>query len=59
MKFSEAYSRHGPDTLAISKALEIPEHEAESLIYDHMNKIRDRRRSIKLSLDAKAAGGRG
>lgn len=36
MMFSLAYRIHGPDTLAISKALGIEEHEADTLINAHM-----------------------
>jgi len=38
MTFSEAYQRHGPDTIAISEALDIPEHEADRLINERMDR---------------------
>lgn len=37
MTFFEAYARFGPDTIAISEALGIPEHEADRLINERMN----------------------
>jgi hypothetical protein len=40
MTFFEAFALHGTDTMAISDALNIPEHEADRLI----NKEMDRRR---------------
>ncbi|SMF65701.1 hypothetical protein SAMN02982989_3395 [Xaviernesmea oryzae] len=43
MTFSEAYHLHGPDTIAISEALGIAEHEADRLINERMDrKYRDR-----------------
>jgi hypothetical protein len=43
MTFSEAYSLFGPDTIAISEALGIAEHEADRLINERMDrKYRDR-----------------
>ncbi|WJR66978.1 hypothetical protein QTA58_22770 [Neorhizobium sp. CSC1952] len=38
MTFSEAYQRHGPDTIAISEALGIPEHESDRLINERMDR---------------------
>ncbi|OJY66423.1 hypothetical protein [Rhizobium sp. 60-20] len=38
MTFSEAYAVHGPDTIAISRALDIPEHEADRRISEELNK---------------------
>lgn len=42
MTFSQAYRLNGPDTFAISRALGIEEHEADTLINDHMNKLYER-----------------
>ena len=39
MTFFEAYARFGPDTIAISEALGIPEHEADRLINERMNEL--------------------
>ena len=43
MTFSEAYQLHGPDTIAISGALGIPEHEADRLINERMEQKARRR----------------
>jgi len=37
--FSEAYALHGPDVPAISIALGIPEHKADRLINDRLNRL--------------------
>ncbi|QPI24429.1 hypothetical protein I0J99_10720 [Sinorhizobium meliloti] len=37
MTFLEAYSRFGPDTVAIANALDIKEHEADRLINARLN----------------------
>jgi hypothetical protein len=44
--FSESYAIYGPDTIAISKALNIPEHEADRLINERMER-RYRRRAYE------------
>lgn len=44
MTFLEAYSIHGPDSVAISKALNIPEHEADHLINAEMDRAYEERR---------------
>lgn len=41
MTFPEAYALHGPDTIAISEALGIPEHEADRLINAEMERARE------------------
>ncbi|MBX5190148.1 hypothetical protein HJB86_14655 [Rhizobium sp. NZLR3b] len=38
MTFLEAYAIHGPDTIAISEALNISEHEADRLINEAMER---------------------
>ncbi|MFK0273674.1 hypothetical protein ACIQUG_08360 [Ensifer sp. NPDC090286] len=38
MTFLDAYARFGPDSIAISDALDIKEHEADTLINDHLNR---------------------
>ncbi|KKX29204.1 hypothetical protein [Rhizobium sp. LC145] len=43
MTFSEAYALHGPDTIAISEALGIPEHEADRLVNERMEQKARRR----------------
>lgn len=43
MSLSEAFNLYGPDTIAISEALGIPEHEAERLINDRMDERHARR----------------
>lgn len=43
MTFSEAYAIHGPDTIAISEALGIPEHEADRLINERIEQKARRR----------------
>jgi hypothetical protein len=53
MTFSDAFSTHGCDTIAISIALDIPEHEADRLINEKLNKryenrINDQRRRAAL-----------
>ncbi|WP_037112474.1 hypothetical protein [Pseudorhizobium marinum] len=40
MTFSEAYDLYGPDTIAISEALDIPEHEADRFISAEMDRRR-------------------
>ncbi|MEQ1407752.1 hypothetical protein ABK249_22795 [Neorhizobium sp. Rsf11] len=52
MTFSEAYALHGPDTIAISEALGIREHEADRLINERMDrkyadKVENLRRSAE------------
>lgn len=37
MTFLDAYARFGPDSIAISEALDIKEHEADMLINEKMN----------------------
>lgn len=37
MTFSGAFAVYGPDTIAISEALNIPEHEADRLVTERMN----------------------
>ncbi|SCB30465.1 hypothetical protein [Rhizobium lusitanum] len=39
MTFSSAFTLFGPDTIAISEALNIPEHEADHLINTEMNRL--------------------
>jgi len=43
MNFSEAYRIAGPDTMVISKLLDIPEHEADRLINARMDKTAEYR----------------
>ncbi|MBW8282502.1 MAG: hypothetical protein K0M55_02775 [Rhizobium sp.] len=43
MTFAEAFALHGPDTIAIGKALGIPEHEADRLINRRMDERAQRR----------------
>ncbi|WP_457814162.1 hypothetical protein U8C43_23905 [Sinorhizobium meliloti] len=38
MTFLDAYAKFGPDTMAIAEALEIKEHEADTLINMKMNR---------------------
>ena len=38
MTFLEAYTLYGPDTISISQALNIPEHEADRKISEELNK---------------------
>ena len=38
MTFLEAFERFGPDTIAIAAALDIKEHEADTLINAKMNR---------------------
>ncbi|MDX0930566.1 hypothetical protein GOE05_24155 [Sinorhizobium medicae] len=38
MTFLEAYAKFGPDTMAIAKALDIPEQESDMLINARMNR---------------------
>lgn len=40
MNFLTAYAKYGPDTIAISEALDIKEHEADALINAKMNRDR-------------------
>lgn len=51
MTFLDAYTRFGPDSIAISEALDIKEHEADRLISarlnaDHAERLHARRVSI-------------
>lgn len=46
MTFFEAFAKFGPDTIAISEALNIPEHEADRLINERMDR-RYRRRTYE------------
>ena len=41
--FLDAFALYGPDTIAISEALGIPEHEADRLINERMNERHGRR----------------
>lgn len=41
MTFADAYALHGPDTIAISEALGIPEHEADRLINAELERARE------------------
>jgi hypothetical protein len=43
MTFLEAFALYGHDTIAISEALNIPEHEADRLINKRMNEKHARR----------------
>lgn len=38
MTFLDAFEKFGPDTIAIADALDIKEHEADTLINEHMNR---------------------
>jgi hypothetical protein len=38
MTFLEAFNLYGPDTIAISEALDIPEHEADRLVSQRMDR---------------------
>ena len=46
MNFLDVYSIHGPDSIAISKALNIPEHEADHLINTEMDRAYEERREL-------------
>lgn len=47
MNFREAYAAFGPDTIAISKALGIKEHEADRLINEEIDHRYHRRVRIE------------
>lgn len=40
MTFDQAFATYGPDTIAISTALGIPEHEADRLVNQRMEQAR-------------------
>jgi len=51
MTFAEAFALHGPDTIAISEAMLIPECDADRLISEEMTlrlnqRIKDEKRRI-------------
>ncbi|MCS0459512.1 hypothetical protein [Rhizobium favelukesii] len=53
MTFLEAYVTLGPDTIAISKALNIPEHEADRLINEAMERRHDKQVQYRRQIDAR------